>query len=336
MTDNWIVANLQAALNFFNAMMQFLYDILVINPVTYRGGTIWQVVDTVYESLLGVSISLCVIFFYIGIIHDSAELILHRRWEVIVWDIIKFSMMSGLILYGRYLLLLIFYIGKEFVDAVSGESGNILETMVWVEMPDKIVNATNGLTMSSGIVFWVVTLLAAIVIMVACFSIMLVVYGRLFKIYLHIAVSPPFIACSAGKATMPAFVTFIKSFIAVCLEGLLIVVVCIIFSAFANGFDINNPTESTEISVQENISNAIENATNLGSNNSNGNEFVTGMTGGLGNAIVNQDELTELSEQQAANAEEIWLYLGETLFLFILMAGVIKAADDQVKRWIGA
>ena len=336
MTDNWIVANLQAALNFFNAMMQFLYDILVINPVTYRGGTIWQVVDTIYESLLGVSISLCVIFFYIGIIQDSAELILHRRWEVIVWDIFKFSMMSGKILYGRYLLLIVFYIGKEFVDAVSGDDGNVLETMVWVEMPDKIVNATNGLSMSSGIVFWVVTLLAAIVIMVACFSIMLVVYGRLFKIYLHIAVSPPFIACSAGKSTMSVFATFIKSFAAICLEGLLIVVVCIIFSAFANGFDINNPTENTEISAEENISNAVGDVADIGQNNSSGSDITAGLVGGVGGVIVNQDELAGNSNNQAANAEEVWIYLGETLFLFILMAGIIKAADDQVKRWIGA
>ncbi len=336
MTDNWIVANLQAALDFFNAMMQFLYDILVINPVTYRGGVIWQVVDTVYESLLGVSISLCVIFFYIGIIQDSAELILHRRWEVIVWDIIKFSMMSGLILYGRYLLLLIFYIGKEFVDAVSGDDGNILESMFWVEMPDKIVNATNGLSMSSGIVFWVVTLLAAIVIMVSCFSIMLVVYGRLFKIYTHIAISPPFIACSAGKSTMSVFVTFFKSFTAVCLEGLLIVVVCIIFSAFANGFDINNPTENTEISAEDNLSNALENVIDIGEDNSDESNIASGLVGGVGGTIVNQDDVAVNSKNQTANAEMVWIYLGETLFLFILMAGTIKAADEQVKRWIGA
>ena len=38
MTGNWITANLQAAMDFFNAMMTFLYDILVINPFTYRYG----------------------------------------------------------------------------------------------------------------------------------------------------------------------------------------------------------------------------------------------------------------------------------------------------------
>lgn len=335
MTDNWIVANFQAALDFFNAMMQFLYDILVINPVTYRSGTVWQIVDTIYTSLLGVSISLCVIFFYIGLIQDSAELILHRRWEVILWDFLKFSMMSGLIIYGRYLFLLIFSIGKEFVDAVVLKNGsNLLETTAWIEMPDRIVNATNGLSISSGIVFWVVTLLAAIVVMVSCFSIMLVVYGRLFKIYLHIALSPPFIACSAGKATMSWFVTFLKSFIAVCMEGLIIVVACFIFSAFANGFDIYNPVAGSSGVPEESIEDAVD---IFGEKIDSEDDFA----GDTADVIVGEmnditDELNPSNEEKIANAEQIWLYLGETLFLFILMAGVIKGADDMVKRWVGA
>ena len=336
MTNNWIVANFQAALNFFNAMMQFLYDILVINPVTYRNGTVWQVVDTIYTSLLGVSISLCVIFFYIGIIQDSGELIMHRRWEVILWDFVKFSMMAGLIIYGRYLLLLVFSICKEFVDAVVLKNGsNLLETTAWVEMPDRIVNATNGLSLSSGIVFWVVTLLAAIVVMVTCFYIMLLVYGRIFKIYMHIALSPPFIAFSAGKSTMSWFLTFLKSFVAVCLEGLVIVVACFIFSAFANGFDINNPVASSNETVIEEDAGPEDETTNIAGDAFDIIADATGDNPGemAGNIITS---ISNSNQQKAANAEEIWIYLGETLFLFILMAGIIKGADDMVKRWIGA
>lgn len=316
MSDNWIVANFQAALNFFNSMMQYLYDILIINPVTYREGTVWQVVDTIYTSLLGASISLCVIFFYIGIIQDSAELILHRRWEVIVWDIIKFSMMAGLIIYGRYLLLIIFSIGKELVDAVVLKSGtNLMETTAWIEMPDKIVNATNGLSTTTGIVFWVVTLIAALFVMVSCFSIMLTVYGRLFKIYLHIAISPPFIACSAGKATMHWCMNFVKSFIVVCIEGVVIVAVCLIFSAFANGFDINNPMETNIVEEEE-----------LPEEPPSAEDIVEEWSESIGNS----DEI------KAENAEIVWTYLGETLFLFVLMAGTIKGTDDMMKRWVGA
>ncbi len=329
MTDNWIVANLQAALNFFNAMMQFLYDILTINPVTYRGGTIWQIVDTIYTSLLGASISLCVIFFYVGIIQDSAELIMHRRWEVILWDFVKFCMMSGLIIYGRYLLLLIFAIGKEFIDAVVLQNGSNALSAAWIEPPDRIVNATNGLSMSSGIVFWVVTLLAAIVIMVSCFSIMLVVYGRLFNIYLHISLSPPLIACAAGKSTMQWFIMFLKSFLAVCLEGLVIVVVCLIFTGFANGFDINNPVGGSSV-IESNADDGSGSADESPESEQNIGVLNNGIMGGQGDMVENNDDA------EAANAEEIWIYLGESLFLFILMASSIKAADDRIKRWLGA
>lgn len=315
MTDNWIVANLKAALNFFNSMMQYLYDILIINPVTYREGAVWQVVDIIYTSLLGISISLCVIFFYIGIMQDSVELIQHRRWEVIIWDLIKFTMMSGLILYGRYLLLLIFSIGKELVDAVVLKNGsNLLETEAWIELPDAIVNATNGLSTTSGIVIWVVTLIGALVIMVACFTIMLTIYGRLFKIYLHISISPPFIACSAGKLTMHWAINFLKSFFVVCIEGVVIVAVCLIFSAFANGFDINNPMETaTVVEEQPEEPPSPE-------------DIVIEW----GETVENGDEI------KAENAETVWIYLGETLFLFTLLASTIKGTDEILKRWVGA
>jgi len=59
------------------------------------------------------------------------------------------------------------------------------------------------------------------------------VYGRFFKLYLYTAIAPVPLAAFAGESTQSVGVSFLKSYAAVCLEGAIIVLGCIIFSVFA-------------------------------------------------------------------------------------------------------
>lgn len=328
MTGNWITANLQAAIDFFNAMMEFLYDILTINPVTYRDGAIWQVAGTIYNALLGTAISLGVIFICMGFIENAGEFLQHRNAGAFLWTFMKMMFMSGILIYGRYLMVLVFSIGKEFVDKVVLENGvNVFSAAAWVSIPQSIYYATDGLSMSSGIVFWVVTLLAALVIMVSCFSIMLTVYGRMLKIYLHIAIAPLPLACYTSKATMPHFMAFVRSFISVVLEGLIIIAACLIFSAFANNFDLHNPAGTD---------NGHGSAWSKEDMTDEEKEEIAGlMEEGFEMGTVETDPITEKREQQAENAETVWKYLGEMIFMFLMLAGTIKGADETVRKMLG-
>lgn len=61
----------------------------------------------------------------------------------------------------------------------------------------------------------------------------LTVYGRFFKLYMYTAISPIPLATAAGETTQSISVTFMKSYAGICLEGAIIVLAYIIFSAFA-------------------------------------------------------------------------------------------------------
>ena len=61
----------------------------------------------------------------------------------------------------------------------------------------------------------------------------LTVYGRFFKLYLYTAIAPVPLSTFAGEPTQSVGIAFIKSYTAVCLEGAIIVLGCIIFSLFA-------------------------------------------------------------------------------------------------------
>ena len=66
------------------------------------------------------------------------------------------------------------------------------------------------------------------------FVMILSVYGRFFKLYMYTAIAPIPLSTFAGEPTQNVGKSFLKSYAGVCLEGAVIVLACIIFSAFAS------------------------------------------------------------------------------------------------------
>ena len=319
---NWIVANLSAALSFFSAMMKTIYDILTINPFTYKGGAVWNATEGIYDALCGTALSLLVIFFMMGLFTEIKEAIVHQRTGGFYYMFIILGFVVAIVLSGKYLMALAFWIGKELIDNVVIRNGVNIIDISWVEVPDAIVNITNGLSMKDGIIFWVVTLIAALIVMVSTFTILLTVYGRLFNIYLHLAMAPLAFSCITSRKLQIHLEAYIKSFVGVLLEGVVIITVCIIFSAFAGNFEINNPDAESHEEQQFTPNNVLEN-----------DYEVPVIEETLTDTISDgADNLFGSSEDNAEAAEKLWLYIGETLFLYMLMAAVIKGADTFVKQ----
>lgn len=86
---------------------------------------------------------------------------------------------------------------------------------------------------ADGIPLWAVTLIGGLLITVLSFVMIMTVYGRFFKLYLYTAIAPVPMAAFAGMPTQNIGFSFLKSYAAVCLEGAIIVLGCIIFSLFA-------------------------------------------------------------------------------------------------------
>lgn len=100
-------------------------------------------------------------------------------------------------------------------------------------IPETIVEAVEDCGFLESIPVWAVTLLGGIFITILSFILILTVYGRFFKLYMYTAISPIPLSTSASENTQSVAVTFLKSYIGVCLEGSIIVLACIIFSQFA-------------------------------------------------------------------------------------------------------
>ena len=108
-----------------------------------------------------------------------------------------------------------------------------LEAMTKTKLPDEIVTAIEETGFFASIPLWAVTLIGGLVIWVLTFVMILTVYGRFFKLYMYTAIAPVPLSSFAGEPTQNIGKSFLKSYAAVCLEGAVIVLACIIFSVIA-------------------------------------------------------------------------------------------------------
>ena len=102
-----------------------------------------------------------------------------------------------------------------------------------MNLPQEIIDAVNSCSFFESIPLWAVTLLGGLFITILSFILILTVYGRFFKLYMYTAIAPIPLSSFAGEPTQNVGKSFLKSYVAVCLEGAIIVLACIIFSSFA-------------------------------------------------------------------------------------------------------
>ena len=81
---------------------------------------------------------------------------------------------------------------------------------------------------------WLVTFFGSLLITALSFVLIMTVYGRFFRLYMFTALAPLPLASFAGEDTSFMGKAFLKSYIGVCMEGAVVVLACLIFSAFAS------------------------------------------------------------------------------------------------------
>ncbi|MBR3597727.1 MAG: hypothetical protein IKL47_12210 [Clostridia bacterium] len=231
MSDNWVVQNLQNALNTWNEKLAEIWTLITISPENFKGGKIWSVVLNIHGAIQAIGLALLVLFFVVGVMKTCGSFAEVKRPETSLKIFIRFALAKGVVTYGLDLMLALFRIVQGVVSTImnSAELGAIQDTI----LPSEIVTAIEECTFFESIPLWAVTLIGSLFITVLSFVMILTVYGRFFKLYLYTAIAPVPLSTFAGEPTQSVGIAFVKSYAAVCLEGAIIVLGCIIFSLFA-------------------------------------------------------------------------------------------------------
>lgn len=237
-----IIDNLINAIETWNEKLTEIWLLLTESPQNFKGGVIWEIIEKIHGSLMAIGLALLVLFFVMGIVKQFTSFNEIKRPEQAFKIFIRFVLARGLVVYGMELMLAVFDIVQGIIIQITQTVGlgNATQTI----LPQEIIDAVNASSFLESIPLWAVTLLGGIFITILSFILILTVYGRFFRIYLYTATSPIPLSAAASDATQSIAFTFIKSFAGVCLEGAIIVLACIIYSAFTSSPPVIDTTAS--------------------------------------------------------------------------------------------
>lgn len=231
-SSNWVVDNLQKALETWNDKLSEIWLLITQSPEQFKGGEIWNVITDIHGALQAIGYSLIVLFFVVGVMKTCGSFAEMKRPEIAVKMFIRFILAKASIDYGLELMMVLIDIVQGIVSKIMAASG--LSAVSQAVLPDSIVTAIEDCGFWESVPLWAVTLIGSLFITVLSFVMIMTVYGRFFKIYLYTAIAPVPLSSFAGEPSSSVGKSFIKSYTAVCLEGAIIVLGCIIFSLFAD------------------------------------------------------------------------------------------------------
>lgn len=232
MSDNWVVQNLQNALETWNEKFAEIWNLLTQSPEAFKGGAIWNVIVNIHGALQAIGYALLVLFFVIGVVKTCGSFAEVKKPEHALKLFIRFAIAKIVITHGMELLLKLMEIMQGVISGIMRASGITAGSSTI--LPQSIIDAIEDCGFWESIPLWAVTLIGGLFITVLSFIMIMSVYGRFFKIYMYAAIAPVPLSTFAGEPTQNVGKTFLKSFCAVLLEGAIIVLACIIFSVFAS------------------------------------------------------------------------------------------------------
>lgn len=231
-SGNWVIDNLNNALQTWNDKLSEIWLLVAQSPTDFKGGGIWNVIVNIHGTLQAIGLALLVLFFVIGVVKTCGSFAEVKKPEHALKLFIRFVLAKGVVTYGLELMMALFNIVQGVISTIMSNAG--FGTVTETVLPETITQAIEDCGFLNSIPLWAVTLIGSLFITVLSFIMIMSVYGRFFKIYLYTAIAPVPLASFAGEPSQSIGKTFLKGYAAVCLEGAIIVLACVIFSVFAS------------------------------------------------------------------------------------------------------
>ena len=123
MSNNWIVGNLQNAINTWNSKLSEIWNLLTMTPETFKDGNIWRVIVDINGGLQAIGLGLLVIFFAIGVVKTCGSFSEVKKPEHVIKLFVRFALSKAVITYGLDLMLAIFKIMQGIVTTIMNTAG---------------------------------------------------------------------------------------------------------------------------------------------------------------------------------------------------------------------
>ena len=139
MSDNWIVQNLENALETWNEKLSEIWQLITQSPENFKGGTIWNVIVNIHGAVQAIGLALLVLFFVVGVMRTCGSFTEVKKPEHALKLFIRFALAKGAVTYGLELMMALFNTGKLFSRHTLCCSGFFDSQTDWRKIEVKII-----------------------------------------------------------------------------------------------------------------------------------------------------------------------------------------------------
>ena len=209
-----------------NADIQSVVGILSMNPDSNT--VVWGMIQGVSKALVPAGFTLAASFLLLSFL-NKAMLFQLRTYEDVM-KVLLFMMLARVVLMSSFELMGFLYSAGANLIASAAVTPEAIVSDV-----DKalLVAQLSKMSIIEFLQFQMSRMPVATVMGLIKIAIKVVAYGRLFEIYIYMAVAPLPLATLASPDHYHIAKKFIQAFIGVCLQGLIMMLSCVIFSALA-------------------------------------------------------------------------------------------------------
>ena len=223
---------LMEGLKYLGSMLSKMWALLTTSPQSFKGGAIWKVITTINGVLGAIGTALLVLFFTIGVIKTCGSFAELKKPETTVKVFVRFVLAKYLINNCLKLMVNFVTIVQSVISKIANSSK--IGTALEFSIPTKVQATFNSIGILDGAIpIWAVCFIAHIAFIIIGIVLLLTVYGRFFRIYMYTAIAPIPLSTLAGQPTENIAKSFLKSYAGVCMQGVVIVLACVIYTAYA-------------------------------------------------------------------------------------------------------
>ena len=139
MSDNWVVQNLENALDTWNEKLAEIWQLITQSPETFKGGAIWKVIVDIHGALQAIGLALLVLFFVVGVMRTCGDFASVKKPEHALKLFIRFALAKGAVTYGLELMMALFQIVQGVISTIMKAAG--FGTAQKTVLPQEIVTA---------------------------------------------------------------------------------------------------------------------------------------------------------------------------------------------------
>lgn len=176
MSDNWVVQNLENALETWNEKLAEIWQLITTTPQDFKGGGIWGVIVNINGAVQSIGLALLVLFFVAGMVKTCGSFTEVKKPEHALKLFVRFAIAKGAITYGMELMLALFNIVQGTISTIMGSAG--FSTPQQTVLPPELITSVEECGFFESIPLWAVTLIGGLFITVMSFILIMTVYGR--------------------------------------------------------------------------------------------------------------------------------------------------------------